>query len=73
MEKSGKVVATVIAVLVFIVLFAIVCGVSGDAGRSTPGFIGIVLTVAVVYAVRAIWKKDNNNDGNGNNSSTLQK
>lgn len=70
MQKSSKVIVTIVAVVLFFILFAVVVGVRSDAGHSTPGFFGFILAIALIGALRAIWKKkkDNNDD-----TTTLQK
>lgn len=57
MNKSSKIILTVVAIVLFIILFAIIIGVRTDAGHSTPGILSIFLFFAVVEAVKAIWKK----------------
>ena len=60
MEKSTKIIITVIIVVVFIALFAVVSGISSDAGAATPGIIGLILFAALIGGLRAVWKKDKN-------------
>ena len=46
-----------------------------ESGQSS-GFIGLILLVALIGAIRAIWKKPKNEgkkDDDENNSSVLQK
>lgn len=44
-----------------------------ESGHST-GLIGIILLAALIGAIRAIWKKPNDEDNNNNDgSSVLQK
>lgn len=69
MQKSTKVIVTIVAVVLFFILSAVITGVRSDAGHSTPGFLAIILFVALVGALRAIWKKRDNNDDN----TSLQK
>ena len=69
MQKSTKVIVTIVAVVLFIILSAVITGIRSDAGHSTPGFLAIILFVALVVALRAIWKKSNDNDDN----TSLQK
>ncbi|MBR3287258.1 MAG: hypothetical protein IKI72_05515 [Bacteroidales bacterium] len=64
MKKSSKVVVTIVAIVVFILLFSVIAGVSSDAGQSTPGILGLILFAALFGAIRAIWKKSDDN-GNG--------
>lgn len=60
MEKSTKIIITGIIVVVFIALFAVVSGISSDAGAATPGIIGLILFAALIGGLRAVWKKDKN-------------
>jgi len=70
MQKSTKVIVTIVAVVLFFILSAVVTGVRSDAGHSTPGIFGLILFAALIGALRAIWKKkDDNND----DTTTLQK
>lgn len=69
MQKSTKVIVTIVAIVLFFILSAVVTGVRSDAGHSTPGFLGIILVAALIGALRAIWKKSDNNEDN----TTLQK
>lgn len=57
MQKGSKILITVIAIVIFIVLFAVLNGVRGEAGYSTPGIFGLVLLAALIGALRAVWKK----------------
>lgn len=69
MQKSTKVIVTIVAIVLCVILHAVVTGIRSDAGHSTPGFLGIILVVALIGALRAIWKKSDSNDDN----TTLQK
>ena len=60
MEKSKQIILTIIIVIVFIAIFAVLTGVREDAGNSTPGFIGVLLFVGLISGLRAIWKKTDN-------------
>lgn len=68
MSKLSKLLITIVVVVIFIALFAIVAGISSDAGRHTPGIIGLILFAAVIGAVRAIWKSDDNDKDEKNDS-----
>lgn len=69
MQKSTKVIVTIVAIVLFIILSAVITGIRSDAGHSTPGFLSIILLVALIGALRAVWKKSNDNDDN----TSLQK
>jgi hypothetical protein len=58
MEKSTKIILTVIIVVVFIILSAVVTGIRSDSGAATPGIFGIILFAALIGGLRAVWKKD---------------
>lgn len=62
MEKSTKIILTVIIVVVFIILSAVVTGIRSDSGAATPGIFGIILFAALIGGLRAVWKKDKNED-----------
>ena len=49
-------------------------GTREASGHSTPGFLGVILLLAVIGAVRAIWKSGKKDgDKSDSNSSVLQK
>ena len=58
MSKGSKTVVTAIVVFVFVVLFGALVGAMGDAGQHTPGILGLILFAALIGAIKAIWKKD---------------
>lgn len=57
MSKLSKIAVTVIAVLLFVVLFALLQGARESAGAATPGVIGIILLAGLIGALKAVWKK----------------
>ena len=62
MEKSTKIILTVVIVVVFIILSAVVTGIRSDSGAATPGIFGIILFAALIGGLRAVWKRDQNED-----------
>ena len=60
MEKSTKIILTIIIVVVFIILSAVVTGIRSDSGAATPGIFSIILFAALIGGLRAVWKKDKN-------------
>ena len=66
MKKSSKVLVTVVAIVVFVLLFSVVVGVRTDAGHSTPGILGVILLFGLIGALKAVWKKDGEQDNNDN-------
>lgn len=76
MSKFAKVLVTIGAIFVFIILFAAVVGTREAGGHKTPGILGLILFAAVFGAVKAIWKKPKDNNGDNkkpNDTSILQK
>lgn len=68
MKKSSKIIVTIVFIVVFIFLSAIVTGMRSDAGHSTPGIVGLILLAALIGGLTAIWKKDKNDS-----NTSLQK
>lgn len=64
MDKLGKVIVTIVVVVLFFVVFAVIVGVREDNGAHTPGIIGLAAFAGLIAALRAIWKKDDNDFGN---------
>lgn len=64
MKKGSKILVTVIAVIVYFVLFGIIVAMREEAGHSTPGLFGLIMTAAIIGALVAVWKKDKNSDSN---------
>lgn len=58
MGKASKIIVTIVCVIVFIALTAVVSGIRSDAGAATPGILAIILMIALVGALRAAWKKE---------------
>ncbi|QUB47678.1 hypothetical protein J5A66_02355 [Prevotella sp. oral taxon 475] len=71
MSQLSKILITVGVVFLFMVVFGAIAGAASDAGR-TPGILGLIVFGALIGALRAIWKKNKNDDKNDNNS-ILQK
>ncbi|MBR0527116.1 MAG: hypothetical protein IJJ98_10525 [Prevotella sp.] len=69
MNKSAKVLVTIGAIFLYIIVATPILAAMKESGQSS-GFVGLILLVALIGALRAIWKKPNDN---GNNSSILQK
>lgn len=74
MSKFAKVVVSACVIFGFVVLSGIVIGLRTDAGHTTPGPLGLILAVALIGAIRAIWKsKGDENQSSSDNDSILQK
>jgi len=73
MNQLSKILVTIGVVVIFIIIFGAIAGSMSDAGR-TPGILGLIIFVALIGALRAIWKKPKDEDNkDNNNSSILQK
>ena len=72
MTKLAKVIVTIIAVVLFIILSAVNQIMREESGFSTPGFVGLILLVALIGALRAIWKKKKDNNSNDGTSILIQ-
>ena len=62
MEKGSKIILTTIIIVVFIGLSAVVTGIRSDSGAATPGIFGIILFAALIGGLRAVWRKDKNEE-----------
>ena len=71
MDKLGKIIITVVAVVIFIVIFTVIVGVRSDNGAATPGIIGLAAFAGLIAAIKAIWKKDKGE--NENNEMDIDK
>lgn len=65
MKKTSKIIVTIVAIVVFFFLFAVIVGVRGDAGHSTPGMLGLIAFAGLIGALKAVWKKNDNDDNTG--------
>ena len=71
MNKVTKILVTAIAVIIFIVLLGALIAIRESSGHRTPGMLGLILFAGLVGAIRAIWKKQSNDDDT--DASILQK
>lgn len=51
MNKSAKVLSTIVVVVVFIILFAVLVGLRENEGHSTPGIIGTILLIGAITGI----------------------
>lgn len=75
MSKSAKVLVTIGAIFLYIIIATPITAAMKESGQSS-GFIGLILLVALIGAIRAIWKKpkdEGKKNDDENNSSVLQK
>ena len=65
MSKLAKILVTTGAIFIYIVVATIIIASIKEAGGS-PSFISLILLVALIGAIRAIWKKPKNDDEDKN-------
>ncbi len=70
MSKTAKVLVTIGVIFLYILIATPITAALKESGSSS-GFIGLILLVALIGAIKAIWKKPKDDDYN--NSSMLQK
>ena len=75
MNRTAKIIISVVAVFVVFVFFTAMAGAASDAGGHVPGIIGLILFGGLYGGLKAMWKeeKKKDEDGNKNNNSILQK
>lgn len=73
MSKSAKVLVTIGAIFLYIIIVTPITAAMKESGQSSS-FIGLILLVALIGAIRAIWKNNNiDTKDKEDNSSVLQK
>lgn len=76
MSKFAKVLVTIGAIFIYILIAVPITAGMKESGHSS-GIVGLILLVALLGALKAIWSKpkDDNNDKDNtdNNHSVLQK
>ena len=82
MNKLTKVLISVIAVFVVLLVATILAGAASEAGHHMPGIIGIILFAGLYGGLKAMWKgdkkskdekKDISDINDDNSNSILQK
>ena len=78
MNKTSKIVISVLASFVVLMIYALLAAATSASGGHVPGLIGLILFGGLYYGLKAMWKdgkKDdnNNNSDNSDNTSILQK
>ena len=76
MEKATKIIVTIVAIVIFIIVFALINVGRQSQGHHTPGILGLVAMCVLIAALRAVWKSDKKDDDkkdNNDSSSILQK
>ena len=66
MEKSTKIIVTIVIIVAFIAIFGAIAGIRCDNGNSTPGIFGLIVFAGMIAAIRAVWKKDKDENNHTN-------
>ena len=61
MSKFTKILVTIVAVVVFLLLYSVLVGAIGEAAGPGLGIIGLVMFAGLVAWLRSIWKKKDEN------------
>lgn len=62
MSNVSKILVTIGIVIGFLFFFGLLTASRSSGGNSTPGIFGIILFVGMIAGIKAVWKKDNNDD-----------
>lgn len=77
MNKAAKIIVTIVAIVIFFIVFGLINAGRQSQGFHTPGILGVVAMCVLIAALRILWKKDNKDNDNkkneSNSSSILQK
>ena len=76
MEKTTKIIVTIVAIVIFFIVFGLINAGRQSQGHHTPGILGVVAMCVLIAALRAVWKsdkKDNDKKDDNDSSSILQK
>lgn len=65
MKKTSKIIVTIVAIIVFFFIFAIIVGVRREAGYSTPGMLGLIAFSGLIGGLKAVWKKTDDDNTTG--------
>ena len=57
MSQSKRIIITILAIVGFFSLFAVVIVIGTKAGTNTPGILGIGLLAGLYFGLKAIWRK----------------
>ena len=76
MEKTTKIIVTIVAIVIFFIVFGLINAGRQSQGFHTPGILGVVAMCVLIAALRAVWKsdkKDGDKKDDNDSSSILQK
>lgn len=66
MSNMSKILVTIGIIIGFIFVFGLLTASRSSGGNSTPGIFGIILFVGMIAGIKAVWKKENDNNNNHN-------
>ena len=64
MDKTTKIVVTIVIIIVGMAIFVPIAGFASDAG-STVGVLGIAVVAGMWAGIKAVWRKLEDNDDEG--------
>lgn len=64
MSNTSKVLVTIGIIIGFLFFFGLLTASRTSGGNSTPGIFGIILFVGMIAGIKAVWKKEKDNDDN---------
>ena len=64
MSKTSKILVTIGIIIAFLFFFGLLTASRSNGGNSTPGIFGIILLVGMIAGIKAVWKKEKDNDDN---------
>ena len=76
MNKTAKILVTIVAIVIFFIVFGLINAGRQSQGFHTPGILGVVAMCVLIAALRAVWKsdkKDGDKKDDNDSSSILQK
>jgi len=62
MSNTSKVLVTIGIIIAFLFFFGLLTASRSSSGNSTPGVIGMILLVGMIAGIKAVWKKEKDND-----------
>jgi predicted RNA-binding Zn-ribbon protein involved in translation (DUF1610 family) len=72
MGKGTKIINSVIVIIAFIAIFAVISGICGDNGYG-PGIFGLITLSALIFALKTIWKNNDDNEPSSDSSTQSSK
>ncbi len=64
MSNTSKVLVTIGIIIGFLFFFGLLTASRNSNGDKTPGIFGMILFVGMIAGIKAVWKKEKDNDDN---------